>query len=518
MKLIQPSLSSPSAPAVSALALAASTELGLVRSGLVAEYRFNEGSGQVLHDYSGNNNHGTLGSTTGADTNDPAWTPAGSSYDGVDDYVTGAPSATTIQTLMGDGTIAAGMVRGKRTNVKATVYYEGRWSRELTQAEKNNNLAYLKGVVLRRGFTGTVYDWAYPIPCNAGTMDFTITNGQGILWVFPDGTTSTSAHPAKVLASAGTCWLYLTNWGASNLQITDANTNTLYIGSLADLPPLTYYLDLYGCSSVTGSLTDLPPLTYTLSLYGCSSVTGSLADLPQLTYYLDLYSCSSVTGSLADLPPLTYYLSLSGCSLITGDLAELPQLTYYLNLTGCSSVTGSLADLPPLTYYLNLQGCSSVTGDLAELPQLTYTLSLSGCSSVTGDLADLPPLTYYLNLYSCSSVTGSLTDLPQLTYYLNLQGCSLVTGSLADLPPLTNYLNLSGCSSVTGVLSPHTSLKTVNLSGTGLSTANMDQTIINLATNNTQTNGTLTTNGTRSAASDAAVATLRARGWKVDGS
>jgi hypothetical protein len=275
-----------------------------------------------------------------------------------------------------------------------------------------------------------VYDWAYPIPCNAGTMDFTITNGKGILWVFPDGTTSTSAHPAKWLASAGTCWLYLTNWGASNLQITDANTNTLYTGSLADLPPLTYYLDLYGCSLVTGDLTDLPPLTY------------------------------------------------------------------YLNLTNCSLITGDLADLPPLTYYLNLYGCSSVTGSLA----------------------DLPPLTYYLNLYGCSSVTGSLADLPQLTYYLNLSSCSSVTGSLADLPPLTNTLYLSDCSLVTGVLSPHTSLKTVNLSGTGLSTANMDQTIINLATNNTRTNGTLTTNGTRSAASDAAVATLRARGWKVDGS
>jgi len=309
---------------------------------------------------------------------------------------------------MGDGTIAAGIVRGKRTNVKATVYYEGRWNRDLSPAERSQHLAYLKGVAKRRGFNGTVYEWAYPIPMAAGTMDFTITNGQGILWVFPDGTTSTSAHPAKVLASAGTCWLYLTNWGASNLQITDANTNTKYTGNLADLPPLTYYLSLSGCSLVTGSLADLPPLTNTLSLSGCSLVTGSLADLPPLTYYLDLYGCSLVTGSLADLPPLTYYLSLGGCSL--------------------------------------------------------------------------------------------------------------VTGSLADLPPLTNTLSLSGCSLVAGVLSPHTSLKYCYLAGTGVSQSDMDQTIINLATNNTQTGGALTTNGTRSAASDAAVATLRARGWTVDGS
>jgi hypothetical protein len=86
MKLTQPSLSSPSVPAVSALALNASAGQGLVRSGLVAEYRFNEGSGQVLHDYSGNNNHGVLGSTTGADTNDPTWTGNGA-YFVTDDHI-----------------------------------------------------------------------------------------------------------------------------------------------------------------------------------------------------------------------------------------------------------------------------------------------------------------------------------------------------------------------------------------------------------------------------------------------
>jgi hypothetical protein len=41
----------------------------------------------VLCDYSGNGNHGQLGSTREADTNDPLWTPQGLEFDGVDDYV-----------------------------------------------------------------------------------------------------------------------------------------------------------------------------------------------------------------------------------------------------------------------------------------------------------------------------------------------------------------------------------------------------------------------------------------------
>ena len=34
----------------------------------------NEGQGQTVYDWSGNGNHGTLGTTPGVDTNDPTWT------------------------------------------------------------------------------------------------------------------------------------------------------------------------------------------------------------------------------------------------------------------------------------------------------------------------------------------------------------------------------------------------------------------------------------------------------------
>jgi hypothetical protein len=50
---------------------------GIVQDGLVAEFRFDEGSGQVLTDYSGNGHHGRLGTTGGADADDPNWTSEG---------------------------------------------------------------------------------------------------------------------------------------------------------------------------------------------------------------------------------------------------------------------------------------------------------------------------------------------------------------------------------------------------------------------------------------------------------
>ena len=406
---------------------------GVNRHDLVAAYDFVQGvDPQTLYDVSRNGHNGTLGSTAGGDTNDPAWGTGGIGlvYDGVDDEVTGLPTAAGISTLMGDGVQASGFVRGKRKNVQGTVYYETRHSRKLTPFEAARQRHYLNGIHSRRGFTGVKYQHAYPIPCAAGLMDFSITNGKDVLWVFPDGSTSTASRPAKTLASAGTVWLYCSNWDAPNLSINCNTTESRYLGALSELPPVTYLLSLYNCSLVTGTLADLPPLTYYLSLYNCSLVTGALLDLPPVTNYLDLGNCSLVTGALLDLPPVTYYLSLYNCSLVTGALLDLPPLTYYLSLTNCSQVTGALADLPPVTYLLSLTNCSQVTG----------------------------------------------------------------------------------------VLTPTASIKYVYLSGTGMSADDTNTTIHNLATQNTQTYGTLTTNGTRTSASDADVATLRARHWTVDGS
>ena len=61
----------------------------IVTAGLIAEWRFDDGAGQMLTDYSGNGHHGQLGSTAGADTGDPSWatSPARLEFDGVDDRV-----------------------------------------------------------------------------------------------------------------------------------------------------------------------------------------------------------------------------------------------------------------------------------------------------------------------------------------------------------------------------------------------------------------------------------------------
>ena len=65
-------------------ALKAAETPAIVQDGLIAEWRFDEGAGQVLTDHAGNGHHGQLGSTAGADAADPTWTAQGLSFDGGD--------------------------------------------------------------------------------------------------------------------------------------------------------------------------------------------------------------------------------------------------------------------------------------------------------------------------------------------------------------------------------------------------------------------------------------------------
>lgn len=140
------------------------------------------------------------------------------------------------------------------------------------------------------------------IPCDAGLFDFSITGADGLLWIFPDGTTSTDTRPAKTLATAGTVIAKCNNWAKTGIAINGNGTNTRYIGSLADLPALTYYLSLYNCTNVTGIYTNISPTIQKIYLNN----TGlSASDLDQTLINLDNASTSTATGKVIDCTGLT---------------------------------------------------------------------------------------------------------------------------------------------------------------------------------------------------------------------
>jgi hypothetical protein len=86
------------------------TPPSIIQNGLLAEWRFDDGSGQQVTDYSGNDHHATLGTTGGVDAGDPTWqaNPAALSFDGGDQALTSSivgPTAFEVDLLLyGDST------------------------------------------------------------------------------------------------------------------------------------------------------------------------------------------------------------------------------------------------------------------------------------------------------------------------------------------------------------------------------------------------------------------------------
>lgn len=83
--------------------------------GASALWLCNDGAGQVLTDYSGNGYNGTLGSTAGDDTNDPAWAATGLTFD-ADDF------ATAGATVAGTAAAYSAIVVFKRTSGTGNAY------------------------------------------------------------------------------------------------------------------------------------------------------------------------------------------------------------------------------------------------------------------------------------------------------------------------------------------------------------------------------------------------------------
>lgn len=240
--------------------------------------------------------------------------------------------------------------------------------------------------------------------------------------------------------------------------------------------------------------------------YKCINENGSIA-VANPTSDFELFSLEATSQKVETLRgsymKYTRFPIKHGAGLMDFEIINGTNIMWELADGTISYSTRPAKTLPAGTSYLyasNLYGDgvqindngtdSNYTGDLSDLPALTYLLSLSGCTNVTGDLSDLPNLTYTLSLLNCSNVTGDLSDLPALNY----------------------YLSLSGCSNVTGTLSPTTTLKDIHLYGTGMTSDDTDQTLINLMNTTTVTSGgILQIKANRTSASDEAYTYLSSR-------
>lgn len=233
-------------------------------------------------------------------------------------------------------------------------------------------------------------------------------------------------------------------------------------------------------------------------------------DIENLKYSAGLYKLSSAMGvgdisSLANKPSLAYlYL---GSPLLTGDLSALKDAALtYVNFSS-AKITGDLSnfkDKPLLTrLYLN---SPFVTGDFSAFANCPSLVHLQiNCSQVGGDIS-------------------SFANTKVREVRLSQNGKQQIAGDIAKLPNDCYYLSFDNGSNTSLTWTSRDTAKTIIGIYGSPKVANVDDMLIGMAKctvssyitpSSSSYLKTIAVTGTRTSASDAAVATLQQKGYTV---
>ena len=216
---------------------------------------------------------------------------------------------------------------------------------------------------------------------------------------------------------------------------------------------------------------------------------------------------------------------------VSGDINAISQLTAlsYLNL-GNTNVSGDISAVSQLTALssLNLAG-TNVSGDISTISKLTALTDLSlARTNVSGDISALSQLTALANLtLSNTNVSGeidSLANLTKLSNFSQLKGLSL-TGDMSKIPAGVNFISQRDRKVTTNFTWTADSRKNATLLAMEgpipFDTASMDNMLIDQATCTFKPTDSysriISVSGTRTSASDEAVATIQNMGVTITG-
>ena len=182
-------------------------------------------------------------------------------------------------------------------------------------------------------------------------------------------------------------------------------------------------------------------------------------------------------------------------------------------------IFGSVA----LTKFKMNRSGADISFDIANLPAgLTY-FYCGGSNTVTGDIANLPSGLTYFDCGGSNAVTGDIANLPSGLAHFGCAGNNSITGDVANLPSGLTHINcwyvvVADYSGKTWTVKPAVFI-CVPVSPGGLSTAEVDQLLIDLDADLTWASGDVIkltgANAARSSASDAAVNHMVSEGATV---
>lgn len=228
-----------------------------------------------------------------------------------------------------------------------------------------------------------------------------------------------------------------------------------------------------------------------------------------------------------DLASFAYTKSLntinSEYSGMYGDISALKNLSIgQIYLSGCK-IYGDIASLKKMTSLsrININDAPDIYGDLSSLSGLTnLQLLYFNHSGLTGSIDSLRALTKLtsINLENTNAqFTGNIESLSGMSALSNFTcNNAALTGDLAKIPASCTLVNFANASSTFTWSTRPAGAKILSIQGAA-SISNLDAMLIDQSSREASAESTkiISVKGTRTSASDAAVATLQQKGYTV---
>jgi len=207
------------------------------------------------------------------------------------------------------------------------------------------------------------------------------------------------------------------------------------------------------------------------------------------------------------------------------NLSFIPSALSFFRCYGSNTIFGDITNLSTVITYFNCRGNNVISGDIANLPSLLATFNCLGSNTITGNITDLKSV---MTSFACSgscTISGDITNLPILMTYFDCRGINVISGDIASLPSIITYFFCSGSCTISVYTSPHVwadlmiYVLSLPAAGSGLDSTEVDNLLIDLSGVTTWASSKVINiagnNASRTAASDAAVATLQGKGVTV---
>ena len=182
------------------------------------------------------------------------------------------------------------------------------------------------------------------------------------------------------------------------------------------------------------------------------------------------------------------------------------------------------ASLPNLTY-IAIYGYNTLFGDIANAPVNLTTITIYGYNTLFGDIANAPVNLTTITIYGYNTLSGNIANAPVNLTYIQITGSNTLSGDIANAPVNLTYIQITGSNTISAYTAGRTwannqrYIYLAPFAGSGLDATEVDNLLIDLAVVASWTTEKVVwlagNNAARTAASDAAVATLIGKGVSV---